>query len=164
MRLHASGSVRRVPPDIDSVAAWRAVLLAQSRALRAIERDLAAAGAIPLPWHDVLLELEAAPERRLRMQELGLRAVLSRTRVSRVVGELEDAGYVRREPDPTDGRATLATLTPSGLVAFRTTAPLYLTGIERHFTRFIPPAGQRAVVAALQPVIEAHDAIADPRR
>ena len=67
--------------DDTDVAAWRAVLLAQSRALRAIERDMEAAGAIPLGWYDVLLELNAAPDRQLRMQDLAARAVLSRSRV-----------------------------------------------------------------------------------
>ena len=153
-----------MPSVTDPVAAWRAVLLAQSRALRAIERDLDAAGAIPLPWYDVLLELDAAPQRQLRMQELGRRAVLSRTRVSRVVGELEAAGYVARVADPDDGRASLATLTDAGRAAFRQTAPRYLAGIEEHFTRFLSPRRQQAVVDALQPVIDAHDAAADPRR
>jgi DNA-binding MarR family transcriptional regulator len=153
-----------VPPVTDAVAAWRAVLLAQSRVLRAIERDLDAVGAIPLPWYDVLLELDAAPGRRLRMQELGMRAVLSRTRVSRIVSELQTAGYVSRLPDPHDGRASLATLTEAGAAVFRETAPRYLAGIEEHFTRFLSPRRQQAVIDALQPVIDAHDAAADPRR
>jgi hypothetical protein len=36
---------------------------------------------LPLSWYDVLLELNSAPGRRLRMQELGNRVVLSRSRV-----------------------------------------------------------------------------------
>jgi DNA-binding MarR family transcriptional regulator len=148
----------------DPVAAWRAVLLAQSRTLRAIERDLDAAGVIPIAWYDVLLELNAAPRRQLRMQELGLRAVLSRTRVSRVVTELEAEGYVRRIPDPDDGRAWLATITDQGRAALRRAAPVYLDGIERHFTRHLTAAQQRAIVDGLQRVVAAHDAEADPRR
>jgi DNA-binding MarR family transcriptional regulator len=146
------------------VAAWRAVLLAQSRAMRAIERDLDAAGQIPLTWYDVLLELNAAPDRRLRMQDLGLRAVISRTRVSRIVTELESVGYVERASDPLDGRATLATLTPAGRHALKQAAPVYLSGIERHFTQYLTTAQQRAVAEGLQRVIDAHDAQTDPRR
>lgn len=150
--------------DLDTVAAWRAVLLAQSRALRAIERDLAAAEVIPLGWYDVLLELNAAIDRRLRMQDLGLKAVLSRTRVSRIVGELEDAGYVERIPDPDDKRATLAAITASGRRALRHAAPTYLAGIDEHFTRHLTLAQQRTIATALQRVIDAHDAQTDPRR
>jgi len=153
-----------MPDAPDPVAAWRAVLLVQSRVLRAIERDLDTAGVIPLTWYDVLLELNAAPGRRLRMQELGLRAVLSRTRISRIVTELEGAGYVRREPDPDDGRAALATLTVAGRAALRAAAPVYLAGIEQHFTQHLTMRQQASIVEGLQRVIDAHDATADPRR
>src|SRR5262245_23220802 len=88
--------------DDDQVKAWRAMLLAQSRAMRAIERDLEHAGAISLQCYDVLLELNAVPD-GLRMQELGMRTVVSRTRVSRIVAELEQQGLVMRVVDPSDG-------------------------------------------------------------
>jgi DNA-binding MarR family transcriptional regulator len=149
--------------DVD-VTAWRALLLAQSRVVRAIERDLDAAGAIPLGWYDVLLELNAAPRHRLRMQELAARAVLSRTRVSRIVTELEAAGYVERRADPADKRAWLATLTTDGRAALRRTAPLYLDGIERHFNQHLSRDDRRRVARALQRVVDAHQADLDLRR
>lgn len=150
--------------ELDPAAAWRAVLLAQNRALRAIERDLDEAGLISLAWYDVLLELNAAPNRQLRMQDLGLKAVLSRTRVSRVVTELEGAGYVVRVADPDDRRATLATITPAGRKALRQAAPVYLAGIEEHFTRYLSVSQQGAIAEGLQRVVDAHDAQTDPRR
>jgi DNA-binding MarR family transcriptional regulator len=146
------------------VSAWRAVLLAHSRALRAIERDLSDAGVISLAWYDVLLELNAATDRCLRMQDLGARAVLSRTRVSRIVSDLEDEGYVERVPDPGDGRATLAAITSDGRRALAKAAPHYLRGIEEHFNRHLTPTARRHVTSALQRVIDAHDAVADLRR
>jgi DNA-binding MarR family transcriptional regulator len=63
----------------------------------------------------------AAPQRRLRIQELAARVVLTRTRVSRLV----DAGLVERQPDPDDGRAGFAVLTPAGRDALRAAAPAY---------------------------------------
>jgi DNA-binding MarR family transcriptional regulator len=150
--------------DPDRVAAWRAVLLAQSRALRAIEPAKAAAGAISLGWYDVLLELNAGRDRQLRMQDLAARAVLSRTRVSRIVGELETVGYVERRPDPDDGRASLVALTPDGREALRRAAPLYLDGIDRHFNRYLSATAQRSIATQLQRVIDAHQAELDLRR
>jgi DNA-binding MarR family transcriptional regulator len=149
---------------IDPVAAWRAVLLAEDRVVRAIERDLAGAGLIPLTWYDVLLELAAASDGCLRMQQLGARVVLSRTRVSRLVTELEGERLVERRPDPNDGRATLATITPAGKQALRRAAPVYLAGIEDHFTRHLTVAEQQAIVGGLQRVIDAHDPRLDIRR
>lgn len=148
--------------DRDPVAAWQAVLRAQNRALRAIEQDLHDQGLIPLSWYDVLLELNAAPGRQLRMQDLAARVVLSRTRVSRLVSELERIGYIERVPDPDDGRATLARITPEGRAARRQAAPAYLAGIEKHFSRHLTAAQQDAVAKGLQRVVDAHDV--DPRR
>jgi DNA-binding MarR family transcriptional regulator len=148
----------------DRTAAWRAVLLAQSRALRAIERDMAADGAISLGWYDVLLELNSAEDRQLRMQDLAARAVLSRTRVSRIVGELEAVGYVERRPDPDDGRASLVGVTPAGRSVLRATAPLYLDGIDRHFNQYLSATAQRSIATQLQRVIDAHQAELDLRR
>jgi DNA-binding MarR family transcriptional regulator len=142
--------------DEERVAAWRGVLLAQNRVVRAIDEDLAAAGLIPLSWYDVLLELNGAPGRRLRMQELGERVVLSRTRVSRLVDDLEHEGLVVREPDPDDGRAILACLTPDGRRAFRRAAPTYLRGIERHFSSHLTDNELRVVGGALKKVVDHH--------
>lgn len=148
----------------DAVAAWRALLLAQNAVLRAIEADLERAGLIPLAWYDVLLELNAAPERRLRMQALAGRVVLSRTRVSRLVDELVERGYVARQPDPDDGRACFAALTPVGRDALRRAAPRYLAGIEQHFTRHLREAERRTIVTALGRVVDAHRAMAGAGR
>ena len=147
----------------DPVAAWRSMLLAHSRALRAIESDLEAAGTIPLTWYDVLLELNGA-DGRLRMQELGDRVVLSRTRVSRLVDELERRGLVAREPDGTDGRVTYAAITVAGKKALRATAPRYRRGIEEHFTRHLTADEQQIIAAALSRVVDAHQPVAEPRR
>jgi DNA-binding MarR family transcriptional regulator len=114
------------------VDAWRGLLVAHSRLVPAIEADLRAAGQVPLSWYDVLLELNAAPDLRLRMSELGQRTVLSRTRVSRVVDELAAAGLAERRPDQADGRSSFAVLTPRGKQALRRAWPVYRQAIHRH--------------------------------
>lgn len=139
------------------------MLLAHSRALRAIDSELEAAGTIPLTWYDVLLELNGAGG-RLRMQELGDRVVLSRTRVSRLVDELERRDLVAREPDDTDGRVTYAAITAAGKKVLRATAPVYRKGIEQNFTRHLTDDEQRVIAAALTRVVEAHQSIAEPKR
>jgi DNA-binding MarR family transcriptional regulator len=151
------------PVSDDGVEAWRALLLAHNRAVRAIEADLDRTDAVPLGWYDVLLELQASPE-GLRMQDLGDRAVLSRTRVSRLVDELEARGMVERRPDPGDKRATLAAITPAGRAAFRATAPLYLDRIEEHFARHLTAHERQVVARALGKVVAAHDRLPSPGR
>src|ERR1700740_2000557 len=111
--------------DDPQVAAWRGLLVP------AVEADLRAAGQVPLSWYDVLLELNAAPDLRLRMSELGQRTVLSRTRVSRVVDELAAAGLAERRPDQADGRSSFAVLTPRGRHALRRAGPVVLEAVRR---------------------------------
>jgi len=53
-----------------------------------LDAELTQETGLSIGWYDVLLELSAAPDRRMRMSDLGNAAVLSRTRVSRVVDEL----------------------------------------------------------------------------
>ncbi len=138
------------------MAAWRSLLLAQNAALRAIEAELAAARQIPLTWYDVLLELNAAPRRRLRMQELADRVVLSRTRVSRLVDELVQEALVRRDSDPADGRGSFAVITAAGRSRLHAAAPAYLHGIHKHFACHLTLNELRTLRSALDKVTAAH--------
>jgi len=139
-------------PDDPAVDAWRGLLVAHSRLVPAVEADLRAAGPVPLSWYDVLLELNAAPDRRLRMSELGQRTVLSRTRVSRVVDELAAAGLAERQPDQADGRSSFAALTPAGREALRRAWPVY-----RQLTARLSPRQCRELAALLGLVIATDD-------
>ena len=145
-------------PDDPAVDAWRGLLVAHSRLVPAVEADLRAAGQIPLSWYDVLLELNAAPDRRLRMSELGQRTVLSRTRVSRVVDELAAAGLAERQPDQADGRSSFAALTPAGREALRRAWPVYRQAIHRQLTARLSPQQSRELAALLDQVIKSADA------
>jgi DNA-binding MarR family transcriptional regulator len=133
-----------------AVAAWRGLLVAHARLVPAAEADLRAAGQVSLSWYDVLLELNVAPGRRLRMSELGQRAVLSRTRVSRVVGELAAAGLVERQPDTADGRSSFAVLTPAGRDALRRAWPVYREAIRRHLGTSLTARQCRELAALLE--------------
>lgn len=116
-----------------AVGAWAGLLQVHAAVVPVLHQLLSKTCGLPLSWYDVLLELAAAPDRRLLMGELGQRVVLSRTRVSRIVDELTAAGLVRKEANPRDGRSSFAVLTPDGLARYRAAAPVYLAGIEREF-------------------------------
>jgi DNA-binding MarR family transcriptional regulator len=136
-----------------AVDAWRGLLVAHSRLVPAVEADLRAAGQVPLSWYDVLLELNAAPDRRLRMSELGQRTVLSRTRVSRVVDELAAAGLAERQPDQADGRSSFAVLTPLGQDALRRAWPVSRQAIHRQLAGRLTSQQCRELAALLGQVI-----------
>ena len=153
----AEGSASGNAAEDPVVDAWRGLLVAHSRLVPAVEADLRAAGQVPLSWYDVLLELNAAPDRRLRMSELGQRTVLSRTRVSRVVDELAAAGLAERQPDQADGRSSFAVLTPRGKEALRSAWPVYRQAIHRQLTSRLTRQQCRELAALLGQVIAVAD-------
>ena len=80
----------------------------------------------------VLAMLSEAPERTLRMTALALRTNATLSRLSHVVGRLEDRGMVERFPCPEDGRATNARLTDAGWDAVVAAAPGHVTTVRHH--------------------------------
>jgi DNA-binding MarR family transcriptional regulator len=142
----------RAAPDENELAAWRAFLTAHAAVVERIDRELAAAGVVPLGWYDVLVELAEAPGRRLRMHELAERVVLSRSGLTRLVDRLEAAGLLRRERSGTDRRGAYAVLTDEGWAAFRRAWPVYARAIAAHFARYLSGEEARTLTAALERV------------
>jgi DNA-binding MarR family transcriptional regulator len=136
-----------------ATSAWGAVLQVHAAVVPVLDKKLQSEAGMPLSWYDVLLELAAAPERKLRMSELAERVVLSRTRVSRLVDEIVAAGLVVREQNPQDGRSAYAALTAEGLRRYRAAAPVYLAGIDEHFSGKLGDAELAAVGDALRRVL-----------
>ena len=79
----------------------------------------------------MLALLSEAPGRTLRMSELATLAEGSLPRLSQVVARLEQRGWVRRTPDPADGRYTLATLTDQGRAKVTEAAPGHVEEVRR---------------------------------
>jgi DNA-binding MarR family transcriptional regulator len=80
--------------------------------------------------YQVVAALSEAPERTLRMSTLAARSEGSLARLSQAVGRLERRGWVRRTPDPTDGRYTLAVLTDEGWAKVVQTAPGHVEAVR----------------------------------
>jgi DNA-binding MarR family transcriptional regulator len=123
--------------DKNKLAAWRSFITAHAELIGRIETRLDKAKVLPLGWYDVLLALVEAPERRLRMSDLAQAVILSRSGLTRLVDKLETAGYLFRQPSPTDRRGAFAVLTDKGLAALREAWPIYAEGIDENFARFI---------------------------
>jgi DNA-binding MarR family transcriptional regulator len=78
----------------------------------------------------VLAGLSEAPDRTRRMSVLAGFTESGLPRLSQVVSRLEKRGWVRRSPDPTDGRITLATLTDDGWSKIVGTAPGHVQAVR----------------------------------
>ena len=140
--------------DDDLVGAWAALLRLHAALVPVIDADLTSATDIPLGWYDVMLELYEAPDRRMRMTELGQAAVLSRSRVSRVVDELERHGYLSRVPNPDDRRSSFAELTAAGRAAFKKAAPIYLAAIRSRLGSAVTASEATALRRLLEQALE----------
>ena len=115
------------------LATWAAFLRAHARVVRELERELQAEQRMALTDYDVLIQLAAAEDRRLRMSELADRLILSRSGVTRLVDRLEADGLVERVSCDTDRRGQWAALTDAGLARLRTATPTHLRGVGEHF-------------------------------
>ena len=138
----------------DSREAWYRLLQVSSRVLRELDAALDADDRISVSEFDVLITLDNAPARRLRMTDLARATMLSSGGLTRLAGRLEHRGLLRRVPDPGDARAFRATLTPEGerkLAQARITHDAVLTRmIAQHTT----VQDLRAVERALGKVIQ----------
>ena len=124
------------PAELD---AWRSFLRAHAKVTRVLDAELTHECDLPLGSYEVLLHLNDAPERRLRMTELADRVLLSRSGLTRMVDRMEREGLIRRESCPSDLRGTNAVLTDAGYERLRAAAPTHLRGVREHLVDLLTP-------------------------
>ncbi len=116
-------------------AAWGGFLRAHAAVVRALDAEMQAAHRLPLTEFEVLLRLSNHPGHRMRLSDLAGSVLLSLSGMSRMVGRLEQAGLVAREPCQEDRRAANAVLTEAGLALVREARATHLAGVHTHFLR-----------------------------
>jgi DNA-binding MarR family transcriptional regulator len=117
--------------DAEESLAWRALARTLVRLPAALDAQLRRDAGISHFEFGVLALLSEAPGRTLRMSELAMGAGSSLPRLSQVVARLEQRDWMRRTPDPADGRYTLATLTDRGLEKVTQAAPGHVQEVRR---------------------------------
>ena len=117
--------------DAEETQAWRALASTLVRLPAALDAQLHRDAGISHFEYQVLALLSEAPGRTLRMSALATLAEGSLPRLSQVVARLEQRGWMRRTPDPADGRYTLATLTGHGQAKVTQAAPGHAQEVRR---------------------------------
>ncbi|NEW05716.1 MarR family transcriptional regulator [Paenibacillus sp. SYP-B3998] len=115
------------------LATWRLFIKTHALIIEKIEQNLASEKKVPLTSYDVLIALFEAPDKRLRMHELGNKVVLSRSGLTRLVDRLEKQGLLVRERSDADRRGAYAKLTREGKRELLRAWPIYAKGIQEHF-------------------------------
>jgi DNA-binding MarR family transcriptional regulator len=139
MRGYPSAMTSPTRPVIEltgtELGAWRGMLRVHAALVRELDAELYAAHELPLSSYDVLIYLQAAPGKRLRMAELADSVLLSRSGVTRLVDRLERDGLIVRDTCTSDGRGCFAVLTEDGEEVLARARPTHLEGVRERFLK-----------------------------
>jgi len=125
-----------VPPeprwlDAEEGRTWIALARTLNRLPAELDAQLRRDAGISHFEYQVLAVLSRVPDHILRMSEVATLTEGSLPRLSQVVTRLEQRGWVRRTPDPADGRYTLAILTDEGRTKVAEAAPGHVEEVRR---------------------------------
>jgi len=127
------------------LCAWRGMLRVHSHLVKALDAELVAEHGLSLTAYEVLLYLDEAPGRRMRMHDLASSVLLSRSGLTRLVDRLERDGFIERVACEEDARGAFAVLTPAGQRKRDTARATHLDGVRRHFLARLGPREQEAL-------------------
>jgi DNA-binding MarR family transcriptional regulator len=119
----------------EELGAWRGMLRVHSALVKALDAELLAEHDLPLTSYEVLINLQAAPDRRRRMAELADSVLLSRSGMTRLVDRLERDGLLERDTCTSDGRGCYAVLTDAGEALLTRARATHLDGVRERFLR-----------------------------
>jgi DNA-binding MarR family transcriptional regulator len=112
------------------LASWLSVVRLMTWLPWSIDQQLQRDSKLRMVEYQVLAMLSESPERTMRMSSLAEVTNASLSRLSHLVERLERRGFVRREPDPTDGRFTNAILSEKGFQVLAEAAPGHLAHVR----------------------------------
>lgn len=115
----------------DDLATWAALATVLEWLPPALDSQLQHDARLTHFEYGVLYALDRAPERTLRMSVLADYANSTLSRLSRAAARLETRGWLRRTPDPADGRYTLAILTDTGHQKVQEATPGHVAVVRR---------------------------------
>ena len=143
--------------DADEQQTWLAFAYTLMRLPAALDAQLQRDAGISHFEYLVLAGLSMSPERTLRMSDLAEFTASSLSRLSNVVSRLEGRGWIRRTPDPADGRATLAILTEQGWDKVVASAPWHVDEVRRQVFDPLTKAQQRQLREICRRILYAID-------
>jgi DNA-binding MarR family transcriptional regulator len=111
-------------------AAWWGLLEAHRRVVRTLDRDLGSIRGLGYRAYELLARLAHCGAGRLRMSALAEQTLLSQSRVSRMVDDLQRDGFVEREPCQDDSRVVFVSITERGLEILREAQDTFFASVE----------------------------------
>lgn len=141
--------------DEDQQQTWMAITGLLMRLPGALDAQLQREAGITHFEYAVMAGLSTPDSGTMRMSELAEMSNSMMPRLSQVVTRLEKRGWVRREPDPSDGRATLASLTAEGWAKLTESAPGHVAEVRRVVFDPLTKTQQRHLRDAARRIVQA---------
>jgi DNA-binding MarR family transcriptional regulator len=132
--------------------AWAALAAAHGRVAERLAADLARSCALGINDFEILLRLDRAPERRLRLGELNESVPLTQPALSRAVTRLAERGLLTREGAAEDGRGVVIVLQAAGRDVLGQAIPVHARAIREALLDHLSAAEQRLLADVLQRV------------
>ncbi len=124
---------------------WRSYLTATRLLFDQVERQLQQDSGLPHAYFEILVRLSETPGRSLRMSDLASTSLSSRSRLSHAIARMEEAGWVRRRPCPSDRRGQLAELTGEGMAKLESAAHGHVEQVRSLLFDALSPDQQEAL-------------------
>src|SRR5215469_10254721 len=118
--------------------AWEALLSAHAALMKQFAAEDIWAD-VSMREYDVLYTLSKCSE-PIRISELNRHVLLSQPALSRLVDRLAERGFIKRQPDPADGRCVRLALTEAGRAVQRQIGHQHARGVARAMTAGLDPA------------------------
>lgn len=113
--------------------AWHGFMKTHAMVKKALEADLIANFGMQMSSFDVLAQIHWAGEEGIRISDLAAETLLSQSRVSRLVTQMEGDGLARREQCDSDTRVVYAMITEQGSELVERVRARHAAEIDRLF-------------------------------
>jgi DNA-binding MarR family transcriptional regulator len=139
--ITSSACSRAYETDADGLAhwteahadAWIGLLETHKQLTRALDQELTAGHGLSLSGLELLARLAAADDRQMHLTALAGASGLSLSRVSRIIGALEERALVDRHSCPHDARAVHAQINDAGLALVRAAQATHFASVQAAF-------------------------------
>jgi len=125
-------------PSLESVLADERITVTgllfevEAALLRRLDTELRAQVGMSAAFFEVLVRLGRSPRGRMRLADLARQLSITTGGVTRLIDRIQEAGFIRRVPDPEDRRSVFAEITPAGVAALRPAVACQLESIQRY--------------------------------
>ena len=136
----------------DQVELWRSFYAMRRKLDRALDLQLQRESGVSASEYEILLSLNEAPQRRLRIKDIAGAIGWEKSRVSHLVTRMERRGLLNRADCEVDGRGSWIGLTTVGRRTIIGATRGHTDAIRRYFFDVLSPQ-ETAAVAELSPRI-----------